>query len=46
MPMFDYTAKNATTGQITKGQFDAPNRDELIGHLRRNRLILVSLREA
>jgi len=46
MPVFDYTAKNATTGQITKGTFDAPNRDELIGHLRKNRLLLVSLREA
>ncbi len=46
MPIFDYTAKNATSGQILKGQYDAPNRDELIGHLRKNRLILVSLREA
>ncbi len=46
MPVFEYTAKNATTGQILKGSFDAPNRDELIGHLRKNRLLLVSLREA
>ncbi len=46
MPVFEYTAKNATTGQILKGSFDAPNRDELLGHLRKNRLLLVSLREA
>ena len=46
MPVFEYTAKNATTGQILKGSYDAPNRDELIGHLRKNRLLLVSLREA
>jgi type IV pilus assembly protein PilC len=46
MPNFEYTAKNATTGQILKGSFEAPNRDDLIGHLRKNRLILVSLREA
>ncbi len=46
MPVFDYTAKNATTGQITKGQLDVPSRDDLLGHLRKNRLILVSLREA
>ncbi|MEO5800504.1 MAG: type II secretion system F family protein [Gemmatimonadales bacterium] len=46
MPVFEYTAKNATTGQILKGTYDAPNRDELIGHLRKNRLLLVSLREA
>ncbi|HEY4319687.1 MAG TPA: type II secretion system F family protein [Gemmatimonadales bacterium] len=46
MPVFEYTAKNATTGQILKGSYDAPSRDELIGHLRKNRLLLVSLREA
>ncbi|MGH7582271.1 MAG: type II secretion system F family protein [Gemmatimonadales bacterium] len=46
MPVFEYTAKNATTGQIMKGSFDAPSRDELIGHLRKNRMLLVSLREA
>ena len=45
MPVFEYTAKNSTTGQILKGSYDAPNRDELIGHLRKNRLLLVSLRE-
>ena len=46
MPVFDYTAKNATTGQILKGSFAAQNRDEVVGHLRKNRLLLVSLREA
>ncbi len=46
MPVYEYTAKNATTGQILKGSYDAPNRDELLGHLRKNRLVLVSLREA
>jgi type IV pilus assembly protein PilC len=46
MPVFEYTAKNATTGQIMKGTYDAPSRDDVIGHLRKNRLLLVSLREA
>jgi type IV pilus assembly protein PilC len=46
MPVFEYTAKNATTGQIMKGTFDAPSRDEVVGHLRKNRMLLVSLREA
>jgi type IV pilus assembly protein PilC len=46
MPVFEYTAKNATTGQIMKGTHDAPSRDDVIGHLRKNRLLLVSLREA
>ncbi len=46
MPTFEYTAKNATTGQIQKGTHEAPSRDEVIGYLRKNRLLLVSLREA
>lgn len=46
MPVFEYTAKSATTGQIMKGSLDAPSRDELLGHLRKNRMVLVSLREA
>jgi type IV pilus assembly protein PilC len=46
MPVYDYTAKNAATGQILKGSYDAPTRDDLLGHLRKNRLVLVSLREA
>ena len=46
MPVFEYTAKNAATGQILKGSLDVPTRDELLGHLRKNRLVLVSVREA
>src|SRR5690606_806587 len=46
MPVFEYTAKSASTGQILKGSLDAANRDELLGHLRKNRLVLVSMREA
>lgn len=46
MPLFEYTAKNATTGQIMKGQMQAQTRDEVVGHIRKNRMILVSIREA
>ncbi len=46
MPLFDYTAKNATNGQILKGQMQAQSKDEVIGHIRKNRMILVSVREA
>src|SRR5580765_2157848 len=46
MPMFEYTARNATTGQIQKGQLDAPTKDEVGAYLRKNRLILVNVREA
>jgi len=46
MPLFEYTAKNASNGQIMKGQMQAQNRDEVVGHIRKNRLILVNIREA
>ena len=46
MPLFEYTAKNATNGQIMKGQMQAQTRDEVVGHIRKNRLILVNIREA
>src|SRR4051812_14742847 len=46
MPMFEYTARNATNGQIQKGQVDVKSKDEVVAHLRKNRLILVSVREA
>jgi type IV pilus assembly protein PilC len=46
MPMFEYTARNAATGQIQKGQLDVPSQAEVSNYLRKNRLILVSVREA
>ena len=46
MPMFEYTARNASTGQIQKGQLDVQSRDDVTAYLRRNRLILVNVREA
>src|SRR5712691_5086525 len=45
MPMFEYTARNAQTGQIQKGQLDVPSKDEVGAYLRKNRMILVSVRE-
>ncbi len=46
MPLFEYTAKNNVNGQILKGQMQAPSRDEVVNHIRKNRMILVSIREA
>ncbi len=46
MGMFEYTAKNAASGQILKGMLDVPTRDEVIAFIRKNRMILVSVREA
>src|SRR3954467_9289869 len=45
MAMFEYTARN-TTGQIQKGQLDVATKDDVSAYLRKNRLILVSVREA
>ena len=45
MPMFEYTARNPS-GQIQKGQLDVQTKDEVSAYLRKNRLILVSVREA
>jgi type IV pilus assembly protein PilC len=46
MSLWEYTAKNATTGQIMKGQLEAQTRDEVVTHIRKNRMILVTVREA
>jgi type IV pilus assembly protein PilC len=45
MPMFEYTARSQT-GQIQKGQLDVVSKDDVSAYLRKNRLILVSAREA
>src|ERR1043166_2727345 len=46
MAMFEHSAKNSTSGQILKGTMDVPTRDEVIAFVRKNRMILVSVREA
>jgi type IV pilus assembly protein PilC len=45
MPMFEYTARGQN-GQIQRGQLDVSNKDDVSAYLRKNRLILVSVREA
>jgi type IV pilus assembly protein PilC len=42
--MFEYTAR-APSGQIQKGQLDVASKDDVSAYLRKNRLILVSVRE-
>ncbi len=46
MPLFEYTAKNASSGQILRGTLDVPTKDEVIAFIRKNRMMLVSVREA
>src|SRR5919107_5655595 len=46
MPLFEYTARNSANGQIQKGQVDVKSREEVSAYLRKNRMMLVSVREA
>jgi type IV pilus assembly protein PilC len=46
MPLFEYTARNAANGQIQKGQVEVKSKEEVSAYLRKNRMILVSVREA
>ena len=46
MPLFEYTARNAANGQIQKGQVEVKSKEEVSAFLRKNRMILVSVREA
>jgi type IV pilus assembly protein PilC len=46
MPMYEYTARNAANGQIQRGQLDVSSQSEVSSYLRKNRLLLVSVREA
>ena len=46
MPLFEYTARNPTNGQIQKGQVDLPTKEEVTSFLRKQRMMLVSVREA
>src|SRR5574341_2494996 len=45
MPNFEYTARTAT-GQEQTGTIALPSRDDVVAHLRKNRLVLVRIREA
>jgi type IV pilus assembly protein PilC len=45
MPVFEYTARNASTGQILKGTLDAPTRDEVLKHIKQQKMIVVNVRE-
>lgn len=46
MPVFEYTAKSVQSGQLVKGTLEVASRDDVIAHIRRNRMTLVSVREA
>ncbi|HMA40751.1 MAG TPA: type II secretion system F family protein [Gemmatimonadales bacterium] len=45
MPLFEYTARNLK-GDLVKDQVDLPSKDDVIAHLRKNRLVVVQVRQA
>jgi type IV pilus assembly protein PilC len=45
MPLFEYTARNLK-GDRVKDQVDLPSKDDVIAHLRKNRLVVVQVRQA
>jgi type IV pilus assembly protein PilC len=45
MPVFEYTARNASTGQILKGTLDVPSREEVLKHIKQQKMIVVNVRE-
>src|SRR2546427_3947928 len=45
MPVFEYTARSLK-GDLVKDKIDLAGRDDVIAHLRKNRMIVVQVREA
>jgi type IV pilus assembly protein PilC len=45
MPVFEYTARNASTGQIMKGQLDVGSREDVLKHIKQQKMIMVNIRE-
>jgi type IV pilus assembly protein PilC len=45
MPKFNYTARTLT-GELQSGELDLGSRDEVVAHLRKNRMIVVKVQQA
>src|SRR5260221_1289043 len=45
MPVFEYTARNMK-GDLVRDKIDLASRDDVVAHLRKNRMIVVQVREA
>ena len=45
MPVFQYTARTLQ-GALQQGEVDLPTRDDVIAHLRKNRMVVVQVRQA
>ena len=45
MPLFQYTARTLK-GELVNDKIDLPSRDDVIAHLRKNRMVVVQVRQA
>ena len=45
MPKFNYTARTLT-GELQSGELDLPSHDDVVQHLRKNRMIVVKVQQA
>ncbi len=45
MPVYNYTART-TTGELQSGSIDLPSENDVIAHLRKNRMIVVKVQQA
>jgi type IV pilus assembly protein PilC len=45
MPVFNYTARTLT-GELQSGSIDLPSQNEVVAHLRKNRMIVVKVQQA
>src|SRR5881396_3307821 len=45
MPVYEYTARNLK-GDLVRDKIDLATRDDVIAHLRKNRMVVVQVREA
>ena len=45
MPVYEYTARNPANGQILKGQLDVPSKDDVVKHLKQQKMMMVNIRE-
>src|SRR5258708_18715743 len=45
MPVFEFTARNLK-GDLVQDKIDLPTRDDVIAHLRKNKMVVVQVRQA
>ena len=46
MPLYEYTARNQANGQIMKGSLEATSQAEVVAHIKKQKMMMVSVREA